>query len=150
MKGNPLLFFGAVALALVVSGGPFSGCGSRDVRSQASSAAPAAGDARMVEVSVANFRQEVLSESGVVVVDFWAPWCGPCRVINPILHRLSGEFNGRIKVCKVNTDQNQKLATEYQIRGIPALLMFKNGTLIDSKVGAMGENDYRKWFNQFL
>ena len=149
MKAYPLWCGRAIGIALVVSQLTLVGCGSGDLQSMDPSNASQR-DAHPVHVSEASFDQEVLSKSGVVVVDFWAPWCGPCKMIAPTLEKLAGEYRGRIKVCKVNTDQNQKLAASYKISGIPALLVFKGGKLIDSKVGAMREDEYRRWFDQLL
>ena len=149
MKAFRLWCVRAVGLSLIVSQLSLTGCGSGDAQSIDSSNVSPKG-AHPVRVSAASFDREVLSESGVVVVDFWVPWCGPCKMIAPTLEKLAGEYSGRIKVCKVNTDQNQQLANSYKISGIPALLVFRGGKLIDSKVGAMREDDYRKWFDQLL
>jgi len=138
-----------VGLGLVVLQLLLGGCGSGDAQSVDASDVSRR-DTHSVRVSEASFDREVLAESGVVVVDFWAPWCGPCKMIAPTLEKLAGEYSGRIKVCKVNTDQNRQLAANYKISGIPALLVFRGGKLIDSKSGAMREDDYRQWFNQLL
>jgi thioredoxin 1 len=87
------------------------------------------------EITTDNFKQEVL-ESGVpVVVDFWAPWCGPCRIVAPVLEEVSQKMNSKIKFVKLNTDENQKIAMDYQIMAIPSLLIFKDGQEVDRIVG---------------
>ena len=100
------------------------------------------------EVSQSDFQKEVLSQEFPVLVDFWAPWCGPCRMMAPILDKVSQNLAGQVKFAKVNTDDNQDLAMEYQITGIPCLVLFKNGQEIDRYVGvqqaAALENSLKK------
>jgi len=88
-----------------------------------------------VEVNENNFQQEVLESSIPVLVDLWAPWCMPCRMISPIVEELSNENQGKLKVCKLNTDENQNIAARYGIQGIPTLLFFKDGQEVDRIVG---------------
>ena len=88
-----------------------------------------------VEVNGNNFQQEVLESSIPVLVDLWAPWCMPCRMISPIVEELGNDNQGKLKVCKLNTDENQNIAARYGIQGIPTLLFFKNGQEIDRIVG---------------
>ena len=88
-----------------------------------------------VEVNRNNFQQEVLESSIPVLVDFWAPWCMPCRMISPIVEELGNENQGKLKVCKLNTDENQNIAARYGIQGIPTLLFFKDGQEVDRIVG---------------
>ncbi len=87
-------------------------------------------------VDVARWEQEVLKTPGLVMVDFWAVWCGPCQMIAPTIQELANEYAGRLKVLKLNTDENQEIASRYQIMGIPTLLFFKDGTVVDKIVGA--------------
>ena len=97
----------------------------------------------VIEISDKDFEQQVLKSSLSVVVDFWAPWCGPCRMIGPIVEKLSEEFKGKLKFCKVNVDENQQLASKYKVMSIPTLIFFKNGQLIDQSMGAVPEKTLR-------
>lgn len=90
-----------------------------------------------VAVTDATFEQEVLQSPLPVLMDVWAPWCGPCRMIGPVVEELAKEFAGRAKVVKLNSDENQRVPSQYQIQGIPTLLFFKNGQLADRLVGAV-------------
>ncbi|MDR0407307.1 MAG: thioredoxin [Campylobacteraceae bacterium] len=90
---------------------------------------------KYIELNSSNFDDIVKSE-GVALVDFWAPWCGPCRMIAPVIEELANEFEGRAKICKLNTDEEQDIAANYGIRSIPTILFFKNGELVDQNIGA--------------
>ncbi len=98
----------------------------------------------VVTLSVANFDQEVKQSDGAVLVDFWAEWCGPCKMISPILDELAEENAGKLKVGKVDVDNNQELATQFSIRAIPTLLLFKDGQIKETMVGAVGKKDLEK------
>ncbi len=91
----------------------------------------------IVYATDASFEADVLKAEVPVLVDFWAEWCGPCRMIAPILETLATEYAGRVKIVKVNVDENSESAATYGVRGIPTLLLFKNGTLVETKVGAL-------------
>ena len=93
-----------------------------------------------------DFEKEVLKSNLPVIVDFWAEWCGPCKMLTPILEELSNEMKNEINVVKVNLDDNQDLAMKYSIRSIPTLLLFKEGNLIDTKVGLLPKNEIVTWF----
>ena len=90
-----------------------------------------------IEVTDATFKQEVLEATPLTVVDFWAPWCGPCRMIAPVIEELASEYTGRVKFVKVNTDDNFESSSRYGIRGIPTIGFFKGGQLVDTVVGAV-------------
>jgi thioredoxin 1 len=101
-----------------------------------------------VKVTDASFETDVLKSSEPVVVDFWAEWCAPCRMIGPALEEISNEMNGKVKIAKVNVDENQKIASQYNIRSIPALLVFKGGKLVDQMAGAKPKGELSKWIIQ--
>lgn len=91
----------------------------------------------LTELSDASFEAEILQSSTPVLVDFWAPWCGPCRVVGPIVEELAQQYQGRVKVAKMNVDNNPVTPGKYGIRGIPTLILFKNGEAVDQIVGAV-------------
>ncbi|WP_299327722.1 thioredoxin [uncultured Helicobacter sp.] len=87
-----------------------------------------------IELTKDNFDE--VTKNGVALVDFWATWCGPCRMLSPVIDELAGEFEGRAAICKVNTDQEQELSAKFGIRSIPTILFMKNGEIVDQIVGA--------------
>lgn len=95
-----------------------------------------AADAKYVEVTDANFQNEVMNASEPVLVDFWATWCGPCRMIAPTIEELASDFEGRAKVAKLDVDNNPQTAMQFGVRSIPTLLFFKDGQVVDQLVGA--------------
>jgi thioredoxin 1 len=97
-----------------------------------------------IEITEQNFESEVLKSSVPVLVDFWAPWCGPCKMIAPIVSDIAGEYAGKIKVGKVNTDENLSLASQYQITSIPTLIIYKGGNPVEKVVGFKSKGDLKK------
>jgi thioredoxin 1 len=92
-----------------------------------------------------SFRQDVLEAKGAVLVDFWAEWCGPCRMVAPVLDEIASEYKGRLTVAKVNVDDSPVTPTQYGVRGIPALMLFLDGKVVDSKIGAMPKGQMKDW-----
>jgi thioredoxin 1 len=97
-----------------------------------------------------NFSQEVLNSAAPILVDFWAEWCGPCKMIAPALDELADEYAGRLRIGKVNIDEHQSLAAQYNVRAIPTLLLFKQGQVVEQMVGAKGKRDLKASFDRVL
>lgn len=97
--------------------------------------------AGIVHVTDSSFEAEVLKAEQPVLVDFWAAWCGPCKMIAPLLDQVATEFGAQVKVCKMDVDANKETPAKFNIRGIPTLMIFKNGALESTKVGALSKND---------
>ena len=103
-----------------------------------------------IEFTDDNFNSEVESSEIPVVVDFWAEWCGPCKQIGPILDEISDEMKDEIIISKMNIDQNQETPAKYGVRGIPTLMIFQDGQLIDTKVGSMSKDLIKNWINSTI
>jgi len=105
-----------------------------------------------LDVGLADFQQHVLDESKhrPVVVDFWAPWCGPCKSLKPILEKLAAEYGGRFLLAKINSDDNQELAARYDVRGIPSVKAFVNGEMVDAFSGALPEGEVRVFLDRLI
>jgi thioredoxin 1 len=101
-------------------------------------------------VSDATFESDVLKSDGPVLVDYWAEWCGPCKMIAPILDEVAGEYKGRVTIAKLNVDENQQVPAKYGIRGIPTLMLFKNGAVADTKVGALSKSQLTAFLDRNL
>lgn len=97
-----------------------------------------------------NFEQEVLQSKNPVLVDFWAEWCAPCRIIGPIVDELAKEYEGKVKVGKLNVDENQNIASKYGIMSIPSLLIFKEGQVVKTMIGVQGKDKLKKEIEEVL
>jgi thioredoxin 1 len=104
----------------------------------------------VVHISGDQFEQEVLQGGKLTVVDFWAPWCGPCKMLGPIVEELAAEYEGRAKLCKIDTDQNQDIAAQYGIASIPTLIFFKDGNEIGRKIGLSSKADLGQAIDSYL
>ena len=98
-----------------------------------------------IAVNDSQFETEVLKSETPVMVDFWAEWCGPCKVLSPVVDELATELKGKIKVVKVNIDEAPEAPTKYGVRGIPTLMIFKNGQVVDTRVGGMPKSQLSDW-----
>jgi thioredoxin 1 len=103
-----------------------------------------------IQLTDANFEAEVLNSAQPVLVDFWAPWCGPCRMIGPVIEELAKEYDGKVKVCKLNTDEAQDTAGKYQISAIPSILIFKGGKVVQQLVGLQPKEELKKHLDALL
>lgn len=103
---------------------------------------------KYIELTNSNF--EATIKEGVSLVDFWAPWCGPCRMIAPVIEELANDFDGKANICKVNTDDEQDIAVKFGIRSIPTILFFKDGELVDQMIGAASKDAFTQKLNSLL
>ena len=102
------------------------------------------------ELTDSNFQEKVMDTQGVAVVDFWAEWCGPCKMIAPILDEVAREYGDRLKVTKLNIDENQATPPKYGIRGIPTLMLFKNGNIEATKVGTLSKSQLTAFIDSHI
>jgi thioredoxin 1 len=105
---------------------------------------------QLVELTDGNFEQEIESSEGLAMVDFWAEWCGPCRLVGPVVAELAGEYEGRVKVGKLDVDSNRVTSQRYGIRSIPTILYFKDGELVDMVVGAVPKSHLEQKIQQHI
>lgn len=103
---------------------------------------------KYIELKEDNFDQEI--SSGVSLVDFWAPWCGPCKMLAPVIDKLAEEYEGKAKICKVNTDEEGNLAAKFGVRSIPTMFFIKDGEVIDQIIGAVSESALKEKLNNVL
>jgi thioredoxin 1 len=107
-------------------------------------------DNNIVYIKDGNFEKEVLKSDLPVFVDFYADWCGPCKMVEPIIEKLASEYKGKVKFVKLNTDENQELAFQFNVMGIPTAILFKNGKAVQRLVGAAPEQTYRRMLDSIL
>lgn len=103
-----------------------------------------------ITLTDSNFKTEILENKAPSVVDFWAPWCGPCRVVGPVIEELAKEYEGKVKIGKVNVDENSQTAGQYGVMSIPSVLFFKNGQPMKTMVGAQSKESYKAEIDQLL
>lgn len=103
-----------------------------------------------IDVTDGNFKNEVLESDIPVLVDFWAPWCGPCRMVGPILDELAKEMDGKVKIAKVNVDENQETASAYGVFSIPTMILIKNGKKVDQLVGALPKTELKSFIEKAI
>ncbi|MDY6782041.1 MAG: thioredoxin [Cyanobacteriota bacterium] len=101
-------------------------------------------------VTDSSFKEEVLESETPVLVDFWAPWCGPCRMVAPVVEEIAQQYEGQVKVVKLNTDENPNVASQYGIRSIPTLMIFKDGQRVDMVVGAVPKSTLANTLEKYL
>ena len=104
----------------------------------------------MLDLSKDTFEKEVIRSRLPVLVDFWAPWCGPCRIVSPVLDKLSNEYTGKLVFAKINVDESKEIAAQYDVRGIPCMVIFKDGKEIDRIIGAYPEAQLRNKIDMAL
>ena len=103
-----------------------------------------------IEITDASFKSEVTESPIPVLVDFWAPWCGPCKMIAPVLEEIANEYNGKVKVVKINIDENQTTPTNYGVRSIPTLILFKDGNEVEKIIGAQSKENLKQMIDKSL
>ncbi|CAL4044100.1 thioredoxin TrxA [Buchnera aphidicola] len=105
---------------------------------------------KIINISDNDFEKKVLQEKNFILVDFWAEWCNPCKILAPVLEEIATEYKDKLIVAKINIDKNPDTAPKYSIRGIPALLLFKDGKLLKTKIGVLSKSDLKKILNKYI
>lgn len=105
---------------------------------------------KVVVLNKDNFDKEAVNSDMPVIIDYWATWCGPCRMVAPIMEELSEEYDGKAKICKVNVDEESELAVKFRIMSIPTIMIYKNGQMVERIVGARSKDEFKKLLDQYL
>ena len=105
---------------------------------------------KVLHVTEESFEQDVMDSKIPVVVDFWAPWCGPCRLVGPIMEQLAQDYDGVVKICKVNVDDQKQLAMRYRVMSIPTVIFFRNGEVVKKSIGAKPKEDFAALIDEML
>ncbi len=104
----------------------------------------------LIHLTDSNFKEEIKDYKGVALVDFWAPWCGPCQMVGPTIEELASEYEGKIKVGKVNVDEESTLSSEYEIMSIPAVFLFKDGEVVETLIGGQSKDTYIEAIQKYI
>lgn len=104
----------------------------------------------VIQLTDSTFKKEITEYSGVAVIDFWAPWCGPCQMVGPMIEDIAKELDGKVKVCKVNVDEEGTLSNVFEIMSIPAVFIFKNGDIVEKIIGAQSKESYIETIQKYL